>query len=67
MKDEHRNKASYLICIAGKNCYFGNQIIAAGKDVQVDSHTTCRCPEQVGFGMTAHKAACNYTLSTVKP
>ncbi|XP_063435528.1 kielin/chordin-like protein [Mytilus trossulus] len=55
------------VCPNGKNCYFGNKIIAAGKDVQVDSHTSCRCPEQFGFGMTAHKAVCNYTMTTVKP
>lgn len=55
-----------IICFAGKNCYFGNTVIAAGKDVQVDSHTMCRCPEQFGFGMTAQKAVCKYIMPTVK-
>lgn len=54
------------ICIAGKICYFGYQIIVAGNNVQVDSHTTCRCAEQVGFGMTSDLAVCNYTMETVK-
>ncbi|CAG2221411.1 unnamed protein product [Mytilus edulis] len=54
------------VCPNGKNCYFGNTVIAAGKDVQVDSDTMCRCPEQFGFGMTAQKAVCKYIMPTVK-
>lgn len=53
--------------ISGKNCYAGNKVIPAGKDVHINEHTICRCPDQFGFGMTAHRAVCKDITTTTIP
>ena len=53
-----KNNPLIFVVLTGRNCYLGNKIIPAGKAVQVDDHTTCKCPDRFGFGMTAQRAIC---------
>ncbi|XP_046569636.1 von Willebrand factor C domain-containing protein 2-like [Haliotis rubra] len=58
----HDPKVCCPVCPNGSNCWASKQIIPAGKDVQIDEHTTCRCPNP-GFGQK--QAVCTIAMTVL--